>query len=179
MNPIVSKGLYPFVSIARAINRIHPNVEFLLVEGRDSARQRADIPEARELRNIFRMPSVREPREFYSQTRALIMPSLCDEAFGRVAVEAALNRIPILCSTRGALPEIIAEPSALLELPPGFSAHTKRLPSEKDVKPWIERILELWQNESQARELGDRLAAHAEKYRQKESAQRTREFFNA
>ncbi|MBQ9372442.1 MAG: glycosyltransferase family 4 protein [Thermoguttaceae bacterium] len=177
VNPTLSKGLYPFITIARAINRIKPDVEFLLVEGREGASRLAAIPEMRELRNVYHMSSVREPRAFYSQTRILIMPSLCEEAFGRVAVEAALNRIPTLCSTRGALPEVVAEPRALLDLPDRLTPYAQAAPTEEEVAPWIERILELWQDENQARELGDRLATNAERFRQEVCARRTREFF--
>ncbi len=179
VNPTISKGLYPFMAIARAINRIKPDVEFLLVEGRESARQLASIPAMRELRNIYHMPSVREPSVFYSQTRILIVPSLCEEAFGRVAAEAAFNRIPTLCSTRGALPEVVAAPSALLDLPDRLTPYAPATPTEEEVAPWIERILELWQDEIQARALGERLAMNSVRFRQEICARMTREFFLA
>lgn len=39
--------------------------------------------------------------------RVVLMPSLWEESFGRVAAEAMANGIPVLSSDRGALPETV------------------------------------------------------------------------
>ncbi len=75
---------------------------------------RADAPEAAQpakagtpARNITMMPFTPNPGDFYPITKLLLMPSLWNESFGLVAVEAMLNGIPVLASNRGALPETI------------------------------------------------------------------------
>ncbi|MFD3620626.1 glycosyltransferase family 4 protein [Streptomyces sp. NPDC058676] len=48
-------------------------------------------------------------REVYANTRLLLVPSVWEEAFGRVVVEAMINGIPVLVSDRGALPWLVGD----------------------------------------------------------------------
>ena len=73
--------------------------------------------------------------------------------------------------------EFVAEPRALLDLQDRLTPYAQTAPTEEEVAPWIERILELWQDEKQARELRDRLAMNAKRFRLEVCARRTREFF--
>ena len=46
-------------------------------------------------------------REFYQTARMVIVPTLVDETFCRVAFEAAMNGIPVLCTANGYLPDLL------------------------------------------------------------------------
>ncbi len=49
------------------------------------------------------------PKDFYPKIDFLVMPSLCEEAFGMVAAEALTFGKPVLGSNRGGIPEILQE----------------------------------------------------------------------
>jgi len=49
------------------------------------------------------------PESFYRQIDVALVPSLWNEPFGMVAVEACAHSIPVIASNRGGLPEIIRE----------------------------------------------------------------------
>ena len=97
------------------------------------------------------------------------MPSLWNESFGLVAVEAMLNGIPVLASNRGALPETIMgseqgagsgeqerrreEEEGEKESKPGdsrltfrcaYTPETRDVPTAEEVAPWVEAIIRLW-----------------------------------
>lgn len=57
-------------------------------------------------------------RAEYAATTALIVPSLCPEAFGLVAVEAMATGRPVIGTSVGALPEIIQDGQTGLIIPP-------------------------------------------------------------
>ncbi len=54
-------------------------------------------------------------REVYADTRLLVVPSQWRETFGRVVLEAMYNRIPVVSSHRGALPEACDGAGLLVE----------------------------------------------------------------
>ena len=86
-------------------------------------------------------------RDFYPPvlgTRLLLMPSLCQEAFGLVAAEAMFNGIPVLASNRGALPKTTGDAGFLFHIPDRYTFQTRELPTADEVAPWIETILRLW-----------------------------------
>ena len=58
--------------------------------------------------NIYFM-GFKKDKDFYKEIDIMIVPSLVEEAFGRVVIEANFNGIPVLASNRGALPELIKE----------------------------------------------------------------------
>jgi glycosyltransferase involved in cell wall biosynthesis len=47
--------------------------------------------------------------EIYLNFDVCVLPSLCDEAFGMVAAEAAAYGLPVIASKRGGLPEIVID----------------------------------------------------------------------
>ncbi|MFK3800044.1 MULTISPECIES: glycosyltransferase family 4 protein [unclassified Pseudomonas] len=51
-----------------------------------------------------------QPETFYSQIDVAVVPSLWNEPFGMVAVEACAHSVPVIASRMGGLPEIIQDP---------------------------------------------------------------------
>ena len=72
------------------------------------------------------------------------MPSLWNESFGLVAAEAMLNGIPVLASNRGALPETIGDAGFLFDIPARYTPETREYRRPRDVEPWVETIIRLW-----------------------------------
>jgi glycosyltransferase involved in cell wall biosynthesis len=52
---------------------------------------------------------------FLSHTKVLLVPSQWPEPFGRVAVEALANGIPVVASRTGGLPEAVGDAGILVE----------------------------------------------------------------
>lgn len=107
INPSKVKGIDTFLEIARLL----PTQQFLLVESwtlGDAALETlknklATLPNVRFSR---RVPDV---QEIYRQTKLLLVPSIWEEAFGRVVIEAQSCRIPVIASHRGGLPEAVGD----------------------------------------------------------------------
>ncbi|MBM4432245.1 MAG: glycosyltransferase [Chloroflexi bacterium] len=66
---------------------------------------------ARELlpNNVAYLGHVSEMGEFYSQIRLLLVPSLVEDAFPRVILEAAANGIPVIANDVGGIPEALGD----------------------------------------------------------------------
>jgi len=114
----------------------------------------------------------------------LLAPSLA-EPFGRVAVEAMINAVPVLAADRGGLPEALAGSGVLVQLPESLirdpqarlaSADEARLASA-DASDWLRALRRLWETPGdsaiRAREIAEEVYA--------ESVQRSRTvgFFEA
>ena len=65
--------------------------------------------------NVKIFPSEDDPRVFYRQMKILLIPSQWEEAFGRVAIEAMVNGIPIIASNIAGLKDSIGDGGILIE----------------------------------------------------------------
>ena len=148
VNPQPAKGLYVFARIAEQIARRRPDIPMLVVESRARAtavhKAGADLSGAR---NLFGMANTPDPRKFYRVTKVLIMPSLVNESFGLAAAEAMTNGIPVLASTRGALPEVVGDGGILLGIPGRYTPQTTETPRAEEVEAWVDAIIRLWDDE--------------------------------
>lgn len=68
-----------------------------------------------ELDNLTHIGWCDNMREFYKQTRLILVPSRWNEAFGRVAAEAMVSGIPCVVSNRGGLPEIVGDTGVVVD----------------------------------------------------------------
>ena len=164
VTPTVEKGLYFFIGIARELGAKRPDIPILLVEGRGKIQRLAAIPEARELTNLHVLERVESPALFFRETRLLLVPSLCEETFGRVVVEAGLNGIPALCSDRGAIPEVVGDENLILSIPPRFTPATREVPTSEEVENWLTAIIALWDDSERLAFLGAQLRKHVSRY---------------
>jgi glycosyltransferase involved in cell wall biosynthesis len=124
------------------------------------------------------LQQVDDPREFYCQTRILLAPSLWNESFGRVAVEAGLNGIPVVCSNRGALPEVVDGWGIALDVPRRYTPSTRTIPTPDEVAPWADAIATLWNDDVYAQTLARAACERLERYSFQNVADQTATFFN-
>ena len=145
VNPQPAKGAGVFARIASELQLRRPEIPLLVVEGRGTAEGLAGVGlDLSELRNLHRIPNVSSPRVIYRTTRALLMPSLVPESFGRVAVEALANGIPVLASDRGALPATLGDAGFVFTLPASCSPASPVVPTPREIAPWLATIERLW-----------------------------------
>jgi glycosyltransferase involved in cell wall biosynthesis len=147
VNPIPVKGVAWFARIASELFRQRPEIPLLVVEGRGGVDWLRRVPlDLSALTNLRGMHSTPQPREFYARSRLVLMPSLCEESFGRVAAEALSNGIPVLASRRGALPETLGGAGLLFDVPERYTcpAQMMDVPRPEEVADWVAAIERLW-----------------------------------
>lgn len=103
VNPRPSKGGHIVLDLAESC----PDIPFILVEAWVGAdREVGALKErAHSLRNVTWLPSQANMIDVYRRTRIILMPSLCQETWGRMITEAQVSGIPALVSSAGALPD--------------------------------------------------------------------------
>lgn len=145
INPVPSKGLPVFARIAAELARYRPDIPLLVVEGRGTAEALAHVGlDLSSLGNLYRMASTPDPRTFWRISRAVLVPSLCAEASGRVAAEGLANGLPVLASDRGGLPETLGDAGFLFAIPERCTPRSGFLPTAHEVGPWLGAIEQLW-----------------------------------
>jgi len=77
--------------------------------------------------NVKIFPSENDPKVFYEQMKILLIPSQWEEAFGRVAIEAMINGIPVIASNFAGLKDSVGDGGILIE--------------RDNVKGWVNEIL--------------------------------------
>ena len=144
VNPQPSKGSAVFARIALELQAKRPEVPLLVVEGRGRTGGLAGCGlDLSGLTNLHMMSNTPEPRDFYRVSRAVVVPSLWRETFGRVAAEALANGLPVLASDRGALPETLGDAGFVLPVPEHCTP-TGGVPTAREVAPWVLVIERLW-----------------------------------
>ena len=145
INPCAIKGISLFIAIASRL----PEVSFAAVPSWGTTNE--DMKALSELSNIRIMLASQSVEHLYSQAKLLLVPSLWDEAFGLVVIEAMLRRIPVLASDAGGLRE--AKLGVRYTLPVSSIREYKAELDEKNIPvpvipgqlvgPWIQTIKSL------------------------------------
>ncbi|OAI51255.1 hypothetical protein AYO44_04980 [Planctomycetaceae bacterium SCGC AG-212-F19] len=145
VNPRPEKGLFVFARIAEELLQRRPDIPLLVVEGRANVGwlTRAGL-DLRALPNVYRMENTADPRRFYAVSRLVLMPSLWNESYGRVPVEACINGIPVIGTGRGALAETLAHAGFVFDVPPQYTPESAVIPTADEVAPWVKTIIRLW-----------------------------------
>jgi glycosyltransferase involved in cell wall biosynthesis len=121
--------------------------------------------------------AVPKPRDIFTNTRALLVPSVWEEPSGRVVAEALVNHVPPLVSDRGGLAESCNGAGFVLPLPADLTVATRRPVSAEAVEPWIEAIAKLAFDEPFYQDAVERTRQAARMYAREELAPRYVDFF--
>ena len=135
---------------------------------------------------IMAAPPVPAPSDYFALTRILVVPSVWEEPFGRVAAEAMINAIPPLVSNRGSLPQVVGGDFSeggggrVLPIPDWMTFKTTKLPSEQEVEPWYEAVCALWDDAVLYRSVASRAHQIAEeRYSEKVSRKKHVDYFSS
>ena len=152
VNPSPHKGLFLFARLADMLGSRRPDIPVLVVQSGQSGGNLNNIPAIDFSRypQLMAAPPVQVPREYFALTRILLVPSVWEEPFGRVAAEAMVNGIPPIVSNRGALPDVIGGDATtgggglVRPVPDWMTAAGTRIPSEDEIEPWFSAVCALW-----------------------------------
>lgn len=98
------KGIEIFLELARRF----PDERFMLVGQPGSDLATGFITEAAACPNV-ELPGRMQSRDFLARSKLVLVPSQLPEPFGRIAVEAMANDVPVLASRSGGLHEIVGD----------------------------------------------------------------------
>lgn len=165
VHPAPHKGLLLFARLADMLGSRRPDIPILVVQSGQSGGSLNSIPgiDFSKYPQIMAAPPVPTPADYFALTRILLVPSVWEEPFGRVAAEAMINAIPPIVSNRGSLPQVIGGDFSaggggrVLPIPDWMTFKTFRLPSEEEVQPWFDAVCALWDDST----LYQRVAARA------------------
>jgi glycosyltransferase involved in cell wall biosynthesis len=172
VHPAPHKGLFLFARLAAMLGARRPDIPVLVVQSGHSAGALNGIPgiDFSAYPQIMAAPAVSTPAEYFALTRLLLVPSVWDEPFGRVAAEAMINGIPALVSERGGLPDVIHGDAAaggggrVLPIPAWMTSETARVPDDDEVAPWFDAVCALWDDANLYRSLAARARRLGEMY---------------
>lgn len=148
VNPQPVKGVGLFARVALELAR-RPDIPFLTVEGRGGVGWLHRLPaDVSGLTTLHGMAATPYPRDFYAESRVVLVPSLWEETFGRVAAEALANGLPVLASTRGALPETLGDAGLLFDVPETYAGRGADVPTAAEVAGWVAAVERLYDDEA-------------------------------
>jgi glycosyltransferase involved in cell wall biosynthesis len=107
--------ILPEKGIERLIDAFNEGIDErsrLLIAGEGDERYKRDLQERRSKGKnpqAVKFLGWTAPAEFFREIDALILPSLWQEPFGRVVLEANVHGIPVIGSSRGGIPEAIED----------------------------------------------------------------------
>ena len=112
INPVRKKGL----ALACEIAKLLPHRKFLFVEGwKQPDEQLVQLKLLlAELPNVEFGEWRHDVEHYYLRSRVLLVPSIWEEGFGRVVVEANAYGVPVLASEIGGLPEAVGKGGCLI-----------------------------------------------------------------
>jgi glycosyltransferase involved in cell wall biosynthesis len=94
-----------------------------------------------------------------------------------VAVEALINGIPVLASSRGGLPETLERAGFLFDVPERYTPESRLLPTAEETAPWVDMIIRLWDDETLYQQERRRCLMAAEAWRPERLLPLFEEFF--
>jgi glycosyltransferase involved in cell wall biosynthesis len=105
---------------------------------------------AASLGNVTVRHSVANMTRIYGIAKILLVPSVCEEAWGRVCTEAQCSAVPVLASNRGGLPESVGPGGLLVDI---------RAP----LAEWSAALSTLWDDAGAYRRLSEAALVHSQR----------------
>ncbi len=160
VNPCEIKGISIFLELARRFPK-HP---FIAVPTWGTSQP--DLKALRAQPNVKLVPPSPDIDDILRRTKVLIAPSLWQETFGNVVVEAMLRGIPTMASNVGGLPESKLGVDYLIPVRPierftdqrytdGWKLRIPEVPPQ-DITPWVNGLRELTENRARYEEVAAR-----------------------
>jgi len=186
VHPARHKGLLLFARLADMLGRRRPDIPVLVVQSGFTAGSLNAIPgvDFSAYPQIMAAPPVPVPADYFALTKILLVPSVWDEPFGRVAAESMINGIPPVVGNRGALPHVVGGDFSeggggrVLKIPHWMTDQTTRLPSEEEIEPWFDAVTSLWDDAELYRTMSARARQIAdERYGERVSRKRHVDYF--
>jgi glycosyltransferase involved in cell wall biosynthesis len=142
--PLPKKG----VEIAFKLAELNPDIPFLFVESwpMPADLKKSYLDRTKLSGNIEWWEKKSDMRSVYSVAKLMLVPSIWEEAWGRVVTESQASGIPTIASNRGGLPESVG--------PGGFVL------DPEDIEQWDSALKTLWFNQN----LYDEFSAKALSY---------------
>ena len=146
INPHVFKGR----DIALKVAEHCPEIPFSFIESWTMKEKEVEDLSARIalLPNVTFRRRTDDMKTVYNQAKILLVPSVCEEAWGRVVTEAQFTGIPVVASKIGGLPETVGPGGVLLD-PRG------------PIEPWVDTVKRLWVDEDFYRVTSAAALAHS------------------
>ncbi|MFZ5527613.1 MAG: glycosyltransferase [Pseudomonadota bacterium] len=168
VNPEPAKGVAVVAGLVQRWLESRPGQPVLIVEGRAradqwfSALQRYGVSPSR-CEQVFVSPSRDDLSAVWASSRVVLMPSLVDEAAGRVALEAMLNGVVPVVSDRGALPETVDDAGCVVPLPEALHwQNTSPVVGDAVSEAWDQAVSRLLDDDEAWQEASARSMQHAQ-----------------
>lgn len=147
VNPQPAKGVFIFAKIAEILQMTRLDIPMLVVEGRGKRDWLVKTGAKLSAKNLFHMKNTPDPRDYLKVTKLMLVPSVFQETFGRVAAEAMMNGIPVVGSDRGALPEVIGSGGRILSIPDNIQPDSCRQLTDNEAESWVHAVTTYWDNQ--------------------------------
>lgn len=127
--PYPEKGLNTALSLAGK----NPDIPFVFLESwpLNEVDLKALELTLQSLPNVTLVRTQQSMLPIYQQTKISLIPSVCEEAWGRIATESHINGIPVLASEIGGLPESVGNGGILI-------------PANANSEQWSIALRKLW-----------------------------------
>jgi glycosyltransferase involved in cell wall biosynthesis len=98
-------------------------------------------------------------KAFYGQIDLLLVPSLVEEAFPRMILEAAVNGVPVIANRRGGIPEALGDSGILIDWD-----HDKEPNTAEIAEKYVDAIRRVLDDDDLYRHYSKKALARAEAY---------------
>jgi len=111
INPQIVKGGEIVFQIARKMTE----TKFLIVSSWEKNSNLKLLNKFKSLNNVVIKRNIIKISEIYSKTKILLVPSIWNEVFGRVCIEALQNGIPVITTGKGGIKEAIGDAGIVIK----------------------------------------------------------------
>jgi len=148
INPHPDKG----IDITLRLASLRPDIPFTIIESWKLSNQLLDPyrEEASTLPNVSWRERSFDMRKIYADARIILVPSRCNEAWGRIATEAHVNGIPVIASSRGGLPESVGPGGILID-------------ADASIDSWLRAISQLWDDPIEYSRVSDKAISYSKR----------------